>query len=270
MPMGPISRSLLFVPGDRPERFQKAANAGAHQIILDLEDAVAPDAKDAARRHVEQWLEQGNCAAVRVNAVDTPWYERDIQMLRAWPDVVVMLPKADDQSLACTIDQLPSHQFVALLETVTGYVRLHQLCAVKGLSRIAFGSIDFSVESRVADVGEVLTAVRVQIALASAYAGLLPPIDGVSLELNDHQIMLSSAEKGRDLGFGGKLCIHPRQVAAVNAAYQPTAQQVQWAQRVVDAFELSGGAATTLDGKMIDKPVVLGARQVLEEHAARI
>src|SRR5436190_14893438 len=90
-----IPRTLLFVPGDRPERFQKAAASGAHEIILDLEDAVAPAAKDAARRSAAQWLADGGKAIVRINGADTPWYEADIAMLKLHANAIVMLPKAE-------------------------------------------------------------------------------------------------------------------------------------------------------------------------------
>ncbi|MCC2597184.1 CoA ester lyase [Pusillimonas sp. MFBS29] len=267
--MSGTERSLLFVPGDRPDRFDKAVASGAHQVVLDLEDAVAPASKDQARTMVREWLAAGNQAAVRINAVDTPWHEDDLQMLKAFPSAVVMLAKADDISLARASDALPGHQFIALLETVAGYVKLSELCAVTGLKRIAFGSIDFSVDSGIADEGEALTAVRTQIVLASRYAGLAAPIDGVSTEFTDEQCMRADALRSRSLGFGGKLCIHPRQTAAVNNAYLPTAEEVDWARRVLQAFESSGGGATALDGKMIDKPVVDHARQVLADNERR-
>ena len=268
--MSSTERSLLFVPGDRPDRFDKAAASGAHQVVLDLEDAVAPAAKDQARVMVRDWLAAGNQAAVRVNAIDTPWHEDDLQMLQAFPGAMVMLAKADDISLARASDALPGHHFIALLETVAGYIRLQELCAVTGLARIAFGSIDFSVDSGIADEGDALTAVRTQIVLASRYAGLAAPIDGVSTEFKDEQCMRTDALRSRSLGFGGKLCIHPRQAVAVNDAYLPTDAEIDWAQRVLRAFEASGGGATALDGKMIDKPVVDHARRILADSERRV
>lgn len=258
-----IARSLLFVPGDRPERFDKAAAAGAHAVILDLEDAVAPAAKAQAREAVAGWLAAGGQAMVRINAADTAWHADDVRMLAALPAAGVMLPKADLASLGSTTAALAGRQTIALLETVAGYMQLRELAAMPGLHRIAFGSVDFSTESGIADEGEALTAVRTQIVLASCHAGLAPPIDGVGVEFKDEQRMQADALRSRQLGFGGKLCIHPRQVAAVNSSFQPSAAELDWARRVLAAFEASQGAATAVDGKMIDKPVVDRARRIV-------
>lgn len=263
-----FSRTLLFVPGDRPERFAKAATSGAHEIILDLEDAVAPGAKDMARRGVDQWLADGGRAIVRINGMGTPWYEEDVAMLQRHPGAAVMLPKAESASVARTVAALPARRLIALLETVAGYMELNEVAGSPGVERIAFGSVDFSAESGIADEGEALASVRTAIVLASTHAGLHPPIDGVSLEFNDAARMTSDAMRSRQLGFGGKLCIHPRQVAAVNSAFMPSQAEREWAQRVLAAFEASGGAATAMDGKMIDKPVVERARRIAAATAA--
>lgn len=262
-----IARSLLFVPGDRPERFEKATASGAHQVILDLEDAVAPAAKTAARQAVAHWMATGPAAVVRINAADTPWFTDDLQMLQALPHVTVMLPKAVPELLARTVAALALHRqpLIALVETVAGVMALHELVQVPGLQRVAFGSIDFCADSGMTDVGDVLSAVRSQIVLASCHAGLLAPIDGVSVELNDAAVLHQQATRAQQQGFGGKLCIHPRQVAPVNAAFVPSAADLQWAQRVLAAFDASAGAATVVDGKMVDLPVVARARRIVAE-----
>lgn len=266
--MSRVARSLLFVPGDRPERFDKAASSGAHEVVLDLEDAVAPAAKAAARGMVASWLATGRQAFVRINALQTEWHADDLRMLQAAPAAGVMLPKADAESLAHTAQMLSGRRIVALLETVSGFMELAQMTRVPGLERIAFGSVDFAAESGIADEGDALTSVRVQIVLHSCHAGLLAAIDGVSVHFDDDARMRADALRSRHLGFGGKLCIHPRQVAPVNAAFLPTAQDMQWAQAVIGAFETSAGAATAVDGKMIDKPVVERALRILAEVRA--
>lgn len=260
-----LARSFLFVPGDRPERYAKAAASGAHEIILDLEDAVAPQAKADARAHVIAWLREGHAASVRINGADTDWYEDDVRALAGVPGAHVMLPKAEPDSLARTIRSLKGRRCIALLETVRGYVEVGPLCATPGVERVAFGSIDFGVDSGIADEGGAMTGIRTQIALQSRYAGLPPPIDGVSLEFTDTERMRADVLDARRLGFGSKLCIHPRQVAVVNAAYLPTEQEVAWANRIIEAFESSKGAAVAVDGKMVDKPVVDRARRILAE-----
>lgn len=258
-----LARSLLFVPGDRADRFSKAATSGAHQVILDLEDAVPPPAKTAARVAVAAWLAEGHSAVVRINAAGTDWHAKDLAMLRSRPGADVMLPKADAGSLAATAGALPGRGIIALLETVDGLLRLRQLAAAPGLTRIAFGSIDFSIDSGICDEGDAMTAIRTQIVLESRLAGLPAPVDGVSTNFAVDDLMLTDARRSRQLGFGGKLCIHPRQAVAVNQAFEPTPEEVLRARRILAAFEASGGAATALDGRMVDKPVVDWARRVL-------
>jgi citrate lyase subunit beta/citryl-CoA lyase len=299
--MNPLARSLLFVPGDRPDRYARAAASGAHAVILDLEDAVAPAAKAQARADVAAWLAQGGQGIVRINAADTEWYQEDVralhglqgqqeqlgqqglqgqqgqqgqqeqqgqhglQALQGAPGAAVMLPKADAATVAQTVQALPGRPIIALLETVRGYMDLHKMARLPGVARIAFGSVDFAVDSGIADEGDAMTAIRTEIVLACRHAGLAAPIDGVSLEFNDPEQMQADARRARQLGFGGKLCIHPRQVGAVNAAFLPTADEQDWARRVLAAFDASHGAATALDGKMIDKPVVERARRIAAE-----
>ena len=264
---GRTARSLLFVPGDRPDRFPKAMASGAHEVILDLEDAVAPAAKGSARDAVAAWLAAGRRAVVRINAADTAWYEDDLAMLRPLSGAVLMLPKAEPGSAAQTAAALAGRPIIALLETARGFMALQSLAAAAGVVRIAFGSVDFSADTGVADEGDALTAVRVQIVLASRNAGLASPVDGVSVEFTDQERMRLEALRSRQLGFGGKLCIHPRQVEAVHAAFRPTAAEVEWASRVLAAFEASRGSATAADGKMVDKPVVERARRIAAEAA---
>ncbi|QIL83048.1 CoA ester lyase [Diaphorobacter sp. HDW4A] len=263
--MKKISRSFLFVPGDRPERFAKAATSGAHDIILDLEDAVSIDAKPRARESVREWLAKGNStpALVRINSAGTPWFEEDLRMIAAVPNAAVMLPKADERSLAHVVSQLPGRRVVALIETVAAYLDLKAVCAVRGVEQLAFGSVDFSTESGIADEDHALDAVRTQIVLESIRAGMLPPIDGVSVNFSDASLIAQDTLRSRQLGFGAKLCIHPAQVVPVNTAFAPSSAELDWARRVLAAFDVSGGAATAVDGKMIDKPLVDKAQRII-------
>lgn len=261
--MARIARSLLFVPGDRPQRFEKAAACGAHEMVIDLEDAVAPDNKPSARAAAMSWLASGGATTVRINGMDSPWFEDDIAMLRGFSQARVMLPKTEPEALQRVSSELDQRPLVALIETVRGVMTLRELTGVAGLERLAFGSVDFSVESGITDAGESLASVRSQIVLESCYAGLLAPVDGVSVEFNDVDVMREQAVHARQRGFGGKLCIHPRQVGPVNEAFTPSADEVAWAERVIAAIADSGGGATTVDGKMVDKPVVEQARRIL-------
>jgi citrate lyase subunit beta/citryl-CoA lyase len=261
------ARSLLFVPGDRPDRFDKAAASGAHEVILDLEDAVAPAAKAEARASVAAWLAAGHRAFVRINALPTEWHADELRMLQAAPSAGVMLPKADTDSLARTAQALPGRRIIALVETVAGYLSLAPMARVPGLERIAFGSVDFAAESGIADEGETLTSVRIQIVLQSCHAGLAAPIDGVSVDFSDEARMRADALRSRQLGFGAKLCIHPRQIAAVHAAFAPSADELTWAERVVAATARCAGGAVAVDGRMVDRPVLLRARALLARRS---
>ncbi|MET0543485.1 MAG: CoA ester lyase [Variovorax sp.] len=265
-----IARSLLFVPGDRPERFGKAAASGAHGVILDLEDAVAPDRKTAARDAVHAWLQAGSPAIVRINSLDTAWAHDDLRMLAAFPKAGLMVPKSDAASMQQAMERIggatgSEREVIALIESVAGVVQVHPLAAIAGVTRLAFGNVDFAVDAGMEDTGDVMSSVRVQLVLASRYAGLQAPVDGVSLAIDDAQLTLAHARRSRSLGFGGKLCIHPRQVEHVNQAFSPTAEEVQWARSVLAAFDASGGAVVALAGKMIDRPVVERARRVLAD-----
>ena len=142
-------------------------------------------------------------------------------------------------------------------------VALRAIASAPGVQRLVFGSIDFQLDLGIDGEGEELLFFRSQIVLASRLARLQPPVDGVSTALDDEALLRADSERARRLGFGAKLCIHPRQVTAVNAAFTPDAQAVQWAQRVLQAAADAGGAAVALDGRMIDKPVILRAQDIL-------
>jgi citrate lyase subunit beta/citryl-CoA lyase len=256
-------RSFLFVPGHRDDRFDKAVASGADAVILDLEDAVAPEAKQSARAAVRAWLAAGGQALVRINAADTAWFADDLEMLGALPHAGVMLSKADVASLARTLAALPGREVIALLETVAGFMELAALSRVPGLTQISFGSVDFGIDSGIVDTGDAMTAVRSQIVLHSRFAGLRAPLDGVSVSFHSAEQMYADALRSCQLGFGGKLCIHPSQVAAVNRAFAPSAEEQAWALRVLQAFDASAGAATAVDGKMVDRPVVERARRIV-------
>lgn len=263
--------TFLFVPGDRPDRFDKAVASGADLVVLDLEDAVAPEAKDAAREHVVAWLTKGGHAAVRINAGDTVGgdsvggsvAERDVAALADLP-VPVMVPKAQDPAaLAVVRTSLhPDSAVLALVETAAGVIAAPALAAVEGVERLVLGTFDLAAQLGISpDDRQAMAGARHALVLASAAAGLAPPVDGVTGAVGDEEVLAGDLEHAVRMGFGGKLCIHPRQVAATRAAFRPSEEEVVWARRVVDAA--AGGGAVLLDGKMVDKPVVDRARRVL-------
>ena len=257
-----LARSYLFVPGDRPERFAKALAAGAHAVIIDLEDAVTPAQKEQAREQLRAWLQQaGTPVFVRVNPSGTPWHAQDCELL-ALPTVRgVMVPKAQDAADLARIAAMlrPGQALVPLVETVEGWFEAAALAAVPKVERLAFGSFDFLSDAGIQADGPELDPVRTQLVLVSRRAGIAPPIDGVSLAIDD----------AARVGLGAKLCIHPRQVAAVHAAFAPRPEEVEWARRVLAALAAGSLGAVAVDGKLVDRPVALLAETILAEAAAR-
>lgn len=257
--------SFLFVPGHRPDRFSKAAGAGAHRIVLDLEDAVGPGEKDAARGHVAGWLGQGGAGLVRVNAADTEWFDPDLAALRRVPGLTLVLPKAEPEALRRLSAVLPDAPILALVETVAGLLALPEMVRHPAVRRLAFGHLDFGADAGMPGTGGVLDMARFQIALHSRAGDLPPPVDGVTVALDDPALIRADVIRARELGFGGKLCIHPRQVETVNAGFAPSREEIDWAERITAAIVESGGAAVRLDGKMVDKPMITRAAAILAE-----
>ena len=263
--MNTIPRSLLFVPGNRPDRIAKARRAGAHAVIVDLEDAVAPAEKEAARAALVAQLDSASPVLVRVNGADTEWFARDVAAC-AHPGVLgVLVPKAEDIApLAAARDSLGAGRvLVPIIETARGFDRARALAESGHAARLAFGSIDFQLDLRIEGEGDELLYFRSRLVLVSRLAGLPAPIDGVSVAIEDEQRVRAETLYAKRLGFGAKLCIHPRQVPVVNQCFVPTAEERAWAKRVLDAAAASQGSAVALDGRMIDAPVIRKAEDIL-------
>lgn len=256
--------TFLFVPGDRPERFAKAARSGADVVIIDLEDAVAHDAKAEALTHAVAALTErgdGFRALVRING------ETSSTELAALAGVAhhggllgVVIPKAESgEQIAAVRAAIPAHcAIIPLIETARGLVRVHEIAGAVGVTRIAFGSVDFAHDIDATEPA-LFDIARTQIVLASRTAELPAPIDSPCVTLTDAVVITAEAERAQRFGFGGKLCIHPAQVAPVDAAFEPSANEIDRARRIV-AME---GGAVQLDGAMIDKPIVDRAKRLL-------
>jgi citrate lyase subunit beta/citryl-CoA lyase len=257
-------RSYLFVPGNRPERFEKARASGADAVIFDLEDAVQPQEKQAARETVREHIDAARPAFVRINAADTEWFANDAAAIANHPGVTgIVLPKAETREQIETVlaHAHSSLTILPIVETARGFANLTLLCAAPRVQRIVFGTLDFQIDLNIEGDGEELDMFRSQIVLASRLAGLTTPVDGVSTVLDDPVVIESEARRGRRFGFGAKLCIHPLQIDAVHRAYAWTDAELAWAERVLQAVEASSGAAVAVDGKMVDMPVILKARR---------
>lgn len=267
-----LPRSYLFVPGSRPERFAKALNSGADAVIIDLEDAVSESEKNSARLGLYDWMNEKTKVFVRINARGTPWYEDDIALLGQHPGLAgLVIPKA------CSPGELESianrcGEYVALLpiiESAAGYDAIHDVAQATSVQRLLFGTIDFQLDLGTQLTEKELNTFRCQFALASRVAGIASPVDGVTTVLDDPAVLEEAARQSRRFGFGAKLCIHPRQIAPVHAGFTASASECDWARRVLQAAEASGGEATVVDGEMIDVPVILRARSILysqEQH----
>lgn len=270
----------LFVPGTRPGRFAKAHAAGARAVILDLEDAVAAADKDHARRQVAQAVGAPAAAGdeadagspppswVRVNGAGSPWFAADLDALAGARALAgVLLPKAEHGHDVELIRNRLGVAVVPLVESALGLRNRDELACADGVTTLAFGSIDYALDLGAVPESMACSFARWQIVEAARLAGVEAPIDGVTADFSDDDLVSEQARVARAEGCGGKLCIHPRQVPLVVAAFAPTAEELAWAERLVAAC--GDGRAVALDGQMLDAPVVARARQLLERRTDR-
>lgn len=265
-----VARTYLFVPGNRPERFKKALASEADAVVLDLEDAVAVDDKSSARESVGTQLagmsaEARRRVVVRINDIASSWFVIDLRMLLRSGGARVMLPKAESAAqIASVRGALPDADVLALIETARGVVAVDEIAAAPGVSRLVYGTIDFALDLDLdtASGDEGLAYAAGRIAVASRAAGLAAPVAGVTPQFDDEVRLLSDLQQARRFGFGAKLCIHPKQIDAVHRALRPSPAAVEWALRVLKAEAASPGAAK-LDGRMVDRPIVLQAERTL-------
>jgi citrate lyase subunit beta / citryl-CoA lyase len=262
-----IRRSYLFVPGNRPERFEKARQSGADAVILDLEDAVQSTHKDLAREAVASWLEPARPVYVRINGLSTLWFERDLEVVGLPGVLGVVLPKAErPEQVAEVVARLTGEaRVVPLVETALGIWNARTLAQAPRVERLAFGAVDFQLNTGISGEQEELLYARSRLVLASSVASILPPIDGVTMALDDLTRLRDDVARARRLGFGGKLCIHPKQVETINQGFVPPEAELAWARRVLEAARTAGAGALRLDGELIDRPVIERARSILAQ-----
>lgn len=258
------ARAFLFVPGVRPDRFARAAGSGGHPV-LDLEDAVAPAEKAAAREAVGTWLRDGNVAAVRVNARGTEWFEDDVRAVASHASAVV-LPKTDCAEDVAAVHRAAGREVpvMPLIETPQGVLRAAEIAGARGVVRLALGHLDLAVTLGVDPRSQdALLLTRSTLVLASAAAGLPGPVDGVTPEVRDTTRVREDTAHARELGLTARLCIHPDQVVLVDEGLRPAPEEIAWALSVLGAIGDGGDAVAVVDGRMVDAPVVARARRVL-------
>jgi citrate lyase subunit beta/citryl-CoA lyase len=239
-------------------------------VIADLEDAVAPAEKDAARELVARLLrgiETASLRSVRVNGADTPFFQDDLAAIRDLELDAVVLPKATPDAVAALGPDGPP--VVAIVETAQGLRLAYETACAPRVAVLMLGAADLSAELRLEPRpdGQELLHARSSLVVDSAAAGLRRPIDQVWLNTRDAQGLEGDALLARSLGFGAKACIHPAQLEVVHRVFGPSEEQLAWAREVVAAYEKGireGRGAIALEGEMIDLPVVERARRLLE------
>ncbi|GAC1613402.1 MAG: CoA ester lyase [Candidatus Dormibacteraceae bacterium] len=288
--MGNHLRSVLFAPANHPVHAGRSLLSQAHAAVLDLEDAVAPAEKPAARDRIAALLSgprrPGIAAIVRINGLDTEYALDDLTACVGPGLDAVMLPKCDSGEQVATVswvlDQLErrhglpasSLELLPLIETAAGPRAIGAIAAASPrVRRVAFGALDFSLDTgmRYTPDHEGIRWARIQTVVESRSAGLEAPIDTVFPNLGDSDGFAAEAAEGRRLGFQGKLCIHPTQVEIANREYAASAADLEQARSVVDAFAeatAAGLASIRLGDQFIDAPVAERARRLLEEAAA--
>ena len=281
-----VSRSFLFVPADAERKLEKAGDAGADALILDLEDAVAPGAKPAAREMAAEYLRGKSDVWVRVNPVDSEYWEADLDAIVPSRPAGIMLPKPrharDAVRLSERIDELEGHHAIE-----HGSTRIIALCTehpealftlhsyvgtVPRLAGLSWGAEDLSAAvgattNRDAD-GNWLAPYELarSLCLVAAAAAEVAAIDTVFTDFRDHDGLLRYALHARRDGFSGMLAIHPGQVETINAAFEPAPEEIERAQRIVELFDNNPDAGTVgLDGRMIDRPHLVQARRLLQQ-----
>lgn len=260
-------RSFLFVPGSRPGRFEKALASGGDAVILDLEDAVAPEDKDIARQQVAAWLAPEHPVLVRINAASTRYYERDAELGKLRGVAGIVLPKAE--SAHDVIDLISRIRrripVYPLIESAKGMWNALEIAKAPCVRQLMFGTLDFGADMNMEPDGEGLDSFRAQLAMVSKIAGICAPVEGVTPSIDNTELLQAETIKARRFGFAGKLCIHPSQVSIVNRTFAPSEAELEWARRVLRAFETGNGAAVAVDGKMVDRPVFLKAQSILDD-----
>ena len=276
-----LHRSVLFVPGSEQKRIEKASAIPADILVFDLEDAVSIPEKTAARQRVIDALKTSDFANrqcfVRINGITTAWFNDDIQAVTALGTAGIMLPKcdtADDIIKLKNTSNLSNIPVFGIIETALSVLSVADIAKqMQSNDSLCFGHVDFASDMQLNDNDASKGAVyhaRCQVALAARALGITA-IDNISLDVKDESAMREDALLGQQLGYSGKLCIHPRQVDIVNAVYTPTDEQVKKANDILAHWgeaQKNGQGVFTYENKMVDLPVILAQESILARSQA--
>ena len=255
-----LARSWLLVNGAHADRFQAAAHSRADIVVLDIEDAVAPQDKPAARDNVVRWLGAGNSDWVRVNGFGSPWWADDLAALAGTPIGGVMLAMVESvDHVIETAKRLPDVPIVALVETARGLERVTEIAAAKGTFRLAFGIGDFRRDTGLGEEPTTLAYARSRFTIAARAANLPSAIDGPTIGSNALKLIEATAVSV-EFGMTGKICLTPDQCAVVNEGLSPSQDQIGWAKEFFAEFERDGGKIR--NGS--DLPRIARATKILE------
>lgn len=270
------ARSFLFTPASSSRMLEKLAASDADALVVDLEDGVAADrkaqAREAYREHHAALVAAPGVLVLRINGADSPDHDADLELVAALAPDALVIPKATPESLE-PLGRL-GLPLIAALETAASLVRCERVAAAPGVVALTLGAADLGAELGLEDRADrhQLLFARSLLVLHSAAAGLRQPIDVVHMNVRDEAGLADACEYARALGFGGKACIHPDQVATINERFAPSPDAVAWATRVVAAYDAAleaGQGAISVDGELVDLPVVERARRVLDRDGLR-
>lgn len=281
-------RTALFAPGNRPDRAEKAIGLGADAVIIDLEDAVPIAEKESSRARVREVLDRhtGKRMYVRINALTTPYAGEDLEAVASKNLNGVLLPKVESPEDILEMDRLLADlerknglevgvlEVISICETAKGLEEIYPIVSAKPehhlISAVAFGAADYTLDLGIGLTreGKEIEYPRIRIPIACRAAGIMPPLDTPwMIDLKDIDGLIEDAKRAKAYGFQGKILIHPNQIEPCNSIFTPTAEEIAYAQKVIDAFEEAereGKAAIQLEGKFIDYPVVEKSRRICD------
>ena len=266
------NKTWLFVPATRIDRVAKAFASGADAVIVDLEDAVALEDKADAREALQQYYDSADYQPIwlRINKAGSEEFFKDIVLCQKMPNLAgVLLAKAEQVVDIESVYQLTNLPVIALIESAIGLYQIDSMAKAVGLAAFSYGFLDLCNDLRVqvgtpaADI--IANQIRYQLILTSKVHQLSPPIDTVYPDFNDEIGLSARVNLWSQMGMSGMLCIHPKQVAVVQQALEPTEIELSFAQRVVEEYERSGQAVFKINGQMVDAPVIERSRQLLDK-----
>ncbi len=267
------AKSFLFVPSIYPERFIKALQSGANQIIIDLEDSVEEAKKEVGRKNIadfsSQCVKNNDKFLIRINETQSAEFQKDLSLISTIKEsnsiVGIVLPKAQNYE---DIDILSKFELpiIPIIESALGVENLDDIARHPSVLALSFGSLDMTLDLNLQE-GEgknfILNSIRTQIVLKSVKYNLLSPINGVYPDIKNIDGLKEDLLFAKSMGFGGSLCIHPNQVVPINEVFSPSAQQIAWAKEILSLRKNSNDIIFNHNGMMVDLPVIKKAEQIL-------